>query len=292
MSVTSHHARVRSRGTAAFTLIELLVVVAILALLMAILLPSLRGAKVIARRVACLSNQKQIGIAVHMWLTEKKGWFPHKYIGLSQGGRFPPPDNGTNGAFPLDGYIWGQYLGWRDVLVGTPEFERTARVAYCPADNDGWYSRKGSYEYNQMLGNNVKCLSADVHAVYPDFYPNGKLAIKDHKGTATQRKITDVRTPSETTVLADGVGMTFGYRSNWAYNQDQFRWRFFHGLNYTRTVQIGNTIIAEKGDAINFLFADGHSLTAPLITDPAPWHGFPELFGTDFRPNTAAELFY
>jgi len=29
-----------------------------------------------------------------------------------------------------------------------------------------------------------------------------------------------------------------------------------------------------------------------LIDDPFPWYGFPELFGSDFRPNTAAELFY
>ena len=174
MSVAGYHVGFRGRGRAAFTLIELLVVVAILALLMAMLLPSLRGAKVLAYRATCLSNQRQIGIGAHMWLTEKNGWFPHKYIGLYQGGLFPAPDSRTNGAFPLDGYMWGQYLGWRDVITGTPEFERSARVAYCPADKDGWRPRHGSYEYNQMLGNNVQCRSADVHSVYPDFYPKGK----------------------------------------------------------------------------------------------------------------------
>jgi len=270
----------------AFTLIELLVVVAILALLMAILLPSLRGAKVIARRVACLSNQRQIGIAVHMWLNDKNGWFPHKYIG----GGFPPPDNRPNGAVPLDGYIWGQYLGWRDVTTGTPEFERTARVAYCPADNDGWGPWNGSYEYNQMLGNNANCLGSDIADVYPDFYPEGKLAIPTNR--SIQRRITDIRTPSSTTALADGVGMTFGYRSSWDYNRRQMRWRFFHGMKYTRTALVGNIIIAEKGDAVNFLFADGHSRTAILIDDPMPWYQFPELFGNDLRPNTEAELFY
>ena len=290
MSVTGYHAGFHGRGRAAFTLIELLVVVAILALLMAMLLPTLRGARVFAYRATCLSNQRQIGIAAQMWLNEKNGWYPHKYIGLHERLGSFPPRNRTQGGFPLDGYMWGQYLGWPDVITATSEFERTARVAYCPADNDGYYRTRGSYEYNQMLGNNAKCRIGDIHDVYPDFYPKGKLCIQDFRGR--QRRITDLRTPSDTTVLADGVGMTFGYRSNWAYNQDQFRWRFFHGLNYTRTVQIGNTIIAEKGDAINFLFVDGHSLTAPLIADPAPWHGFPELFGSDFRPNTAAELFY
>jgi prepilin-type processing-associated H-X9-DG protein len=188
--------------------------------------------------------------------------------------------------------MWGQYLGWPDVITATSEFERTARVAYCPADNDGYYRTRGSYEYNQMLGGNVHCLSADVRKVYPDFYPDGKLAIRNYKNNVTQRRIFDVRIPSDTTVLADGVGMTFGYRNDWAYNDNQFRWRFFHGLNYTRTAMVGNVIVAQEGDAINFLFADGHSQTATLITDPLPSDGFPELFGNDFRPNTAAELFY
>jgi prepilin-type N-terminal cleavage/methylation domain-containing protein/prepilin-type processing-associated H-X9-DG protein len=49
-----------------FTLIELLVVIAIIALLMSILIPSLHTAKQIASRVACMSNQKQLGVAYIM----------------------------------------------------------------------------------------------------------------------------------------------------------------------------------------------------------------------------------
>jgi prepilin-type N-terminal cleavage/methylation domain-containing protein/prepilin-type processing-associated H-X9-DG protein len=59
----------------AFTLIELLVVVAIIALLIAILLPSLGRAKANAVRVQCASQLKQWGIVVAMYEQENLDWF-------------------------------------------------------------------------------------------------------------------------------------------------------------------------------------------------------------------------
>jgi prepilin-type N-terminal cleavage/methylation domain-containing protein len=65
-----------------FTLIEILVVVAIIAVLVAILLPAVAGARESARRIACLSNLRQIGLCEQMYTDEWTGW-PAYYTGLS-----------------------------------------------------------------------------------------------------------------------------------------------------------------------------------------------------------------
>lgn len=68
------------RNRPGFTLIELLVVVAIIAILMAILLPSLRRAREQSKAVACSSNLRQLGMMTYMYIQENDGYFPsHDY---------------------------------------------------------------------------------------------------------------------------------------------------------------------------------------------------------------------
>ena len=77
--------RAESPRPPAFTLIELLVVVAIIAILVGLLLPSLAKAKAQSKRVACLSNLRQVGVGFQLWAQEHEGKYPWM-AGAAEGG--------------------------------------------------------------------------------------------------------------------------------------------------------------------------------------------------------------
>ena len=67
----------------AFTLIELLVVISIIALLVMLLLPALKKARLMTRRVSCLSTQKHTAIAVHAYASDSAGWYVPDWVDAS-----------------------------------------------------------------------------------------------------------------------------------------------------------------------------------------------------------------
>ena len=94
--------RVSSAGDRGFTLIELLVVIAVIALLIGLLLPSLRRARMEGWKVVSLSNCRSIGQAGAMYQSDQKGYLPIVPTGV------PVPT--TINAFITWGG-WGKFTG-------------------------------------------------------------------------------------------------------------------------------------------------------------------------------------
>jgi len=135
-----------------FTLIELLVVIAIIAILAAMLLPTLERARAQARMAVCLSNLKQIGLAVHLYVEDNNGYFwgPTVWANTSTWGT-------RDTTMPLyvllqQGYIKGTMtydasnrLGGASGIPCCPDVKQVTRNYYYPAD----------YGYNYYLGQNT-----------------------------------------------------------------------------------------------------------------------------------------
>ncbi len=132
------------RNHRGFTLIELLVVISIIALLMAILVPSLRSARDEARRVVCSTHLRGIGQGIWNYWTSENGRLPYLESPMTNGGgttaEGPAHGYGNPGSQavdtdPFDMKLWP--LSLPNVLMPT-HLNVDPSIFVCPSAIAGW----------------------------------------------------------------------------------------------------------------------------------------------------------
>lgn len=164
-----------------FTLIELLVVISIISLLIGILLPALSNARESARGVQCLSNQRQIGLAVELYRGDYEDYLPVEY----------DTDNGSE----LE-YNW-----------------------YAPSNNGAWhikladympYQRKDGtarFEVEPAISTVIHCPSFELEGNYslehPAYTHSNYINLSSDFQRSSMVKASQVKTPTEKAFIID-----------------------------------------------------------------------------------------
>ena len=178
-----------ARRRQGFTLLELLVVVAIISVLAGLILPAVAKAKGKARQVQCLSNLKQVGVAIHMYADDYEDFLPGPLLS----GVRVDYDN-TVGSKKHLSYHIAPYVGLplpssKPVLV---------QVLICPS------FQKEVPDFGEGYGQKVYLLNDDidpnpVSRVFPFGYPEAPYTTNSLKTTSFD----DHLPPSSTFAITD-----------------------------------------------------------------------------------------
>lgn len=214
-------------GKKGFTLIELLVVIAIIALLLSILIPSLRSAKEQAQGIVCVANLHSLGLTWVLYAEDNDG----KLVGSYQGTR----DMGLK-LFP-----WACTMNTQNPPES--EWEKPVWMDRKKQDiMDGWL-----WPYIKTLGT-YKCLG-DRSAHLRSYSISNSMSGTDHHarvcGTPAARKMSRIKNPSQRFVFAEENDYRFQIRGSYVVVvRGDYWWDFIPNWH------------TGKG---NFAFADGHS---------------------------------
>ena len=217
----------RTPKVRAFTLIEMLVVVAILAILVAMLLPALQQARVQAKMVVCLSNLKQTGIGVTTYAGDFSRYYPYRY---SHGNPYTKPTIVKKSQFD-DLAITDRYMG-REItncplspapldpaeVIGDPWVETHYQYFWGHAFGNGDKLRRLGDSFS-FGGDTFSVLAADqlsdrlnstseashpTQGLAPVVWNNGTLYLKRYDG------LTNTRGPASSNYLmTDGSGRRY-----------------------------------------------------------------------------------
>ena len=159
------HARFLRSSDLGFTLIELLVVISIIALLIAMLLPALKNARLRSQAVVCSAHLKQIGLAYHMYANDHNDSLPYC--------KFKDTTIGVPGFV-----LWHQYLRPYETTGGANNASALARG--CPVWDQDTPGNKNNTGYGQAIHFGGPAILEGYRNITspgdPDDYPPPRLA--------------------------------------------------------------------------------------------------------------------